>query len=840
MLGPGINDFYTIKSADTDANGEFEAILVPLRDLVVYPNMITPLFVGRDRSLAAITAAHQHEQTIIGVAQKDPETGDPGEDDLYRVGTEIAVGRPLRMPDNTTSALAQGRRRVEIIKFISKEPYIRVRARVINETSKKNRETEALMRAVMSLFQKCVELNRELPDEAYIYAMNVEEPGWLADLIAFTLELTLEERQTLLENANAIDRLQKISVILGHKLDVLELEDQIQNQVQGEVDRMQREMFLREQLRVIQGELGEGDVFQQELVDLREKMEEVGMPEEVYAKASKELARLNSMPPMAPEVAIIRTYLDWLVDLPWKKSSEDNLDIEHAAEVLSAEHFGLPKAKDRIIEHIAVRKLAPDDMRSPILCFVGPPGTGKTSLGRSIAAALGREFVRVSLGGVRDEAEIRGHRRTYIGAMPGRILQTMRRAGTVNPVFMLDEIDKLGQDFRGDPSAALLEVLDPEQNKDFSDHYLDVPYDLSKVLFVTTANTLDTLPPALVDRLEVIEFSGYVEEEKVSIAKQFLVPRQYKQHGLTDAGIKFEDAALHTLIREYTYEAGVRNLEREIANVCRKIARKVASKQKYAKKITPELVYEFLGPPQFLQSKAEETDQVGVATGLAWSEGGGDILAIEVSLLQGKGGMTLTGSLGEVMKESAEAALSYTRSMAKTLGIKDAVFDKTDIHIHLPEGAVPKDGPSAGITLATALISALTGRKIYRHVAMTGELTLRGRVLPIGGIKEKVLAAHRAGLKTVIYPKRNEKDLIEIPKEAMAQLNMIPVTTMEDVLANALEPAPIVTPKPKAPRKPRTTKTDKAAKDNAAKPAPKPRTRKTPVKTPAVPIPPAN
>lgn len=834
MLGPGINDFYTIKSAETDANGEFEAILVPLRDLVVYPNMITPLFVGRDRSLAAITAAHQQQQTIIGVAQKDADVSEPGEDDLYRFGTEIAVGRPLRMPDNTTSALAQGRRRVEIVKYISKEPYIKVRARVINETSKKNRETEALMRAVITLFQKCVELNRELPDEAYIYAMNVEEPGWLADLIAFSLELTMEERQTLLENTNAVDRLQKISVILGHKLDVLELEDQIQNQVQGEVDRMQREMFLREQLRVIQGELGEGDVFAQELIELREKMDEVGMPEEVYAKASKELARLNTMPPMAPEVAIIRTYLDWLVELPWKKESPDNLDIEHAAEVLSAEHFGLPKAKDRIIEHIAVRKLAANEMRSPILCFVGPPGTGKTSLGRSIAAALGREFVRVSLGGVRDEAEIRGHRRTYIGAMPGRILQTMRRAGTVNPVFMLDEIDKLGQDFRGDPSAALLEVLDPEQNKDFSDHYLDVPYDLSKVLFVTTANTLDTLPPALVDRLEVIEFSGYVEEEKASIAKQFLIPRQLKQHGLMDAGIRFEDAALSTLIREYTYEAGVRNLEREIANVCRKIARKVASKQKYAKKITPELVYEFLGPPQFLQSKAEETDQVGVATGLAWSEGGGDIMAIEVSLLQGKGGMTLTGSLGDVMKESAEAAMSYTRSVAKAYGIKDAVFDKTDIHIHLPEGAVPKDGPSAGITLATALISAFTGRKIYRHVAMTGELTLRGRVLPIGGIKEKVLAAHRAGLKTIIYPKRNDKDLIEIPKEALAELKMIPVTTMEEVLQHAIEPAPAVS---------RTTRKPRAAKSSTDKPKAAPKARKTTVKTvktPAVTIPPVN
>ncbi len=801
MLGHGVTDFYNVHDAEVNDEGLIEAVLVPLRDLVLYPNMVSPLFVGRDRSMAAITAAQNRAETVIGVVQMDSSLPDPQPDDLYVFGTEMAMGRPMRMPDGTTSVLAQGRRRVEIVEFTATEPYFRVKARPVHEDTSKTRETEALMRAVLALYEKCVSLNRNLPEESYIYAMNIEEPGWLADLIASTLDLSLEERQSILEMVDPTERLHRISVLLGRELDVLELEEQIQSQVQQEVDRGQREMFLREQMRVIQTELGESDLFQQELAELREQIDQAEMPEEVHAKALKELGRLLLMPQMAPEVGIIRSYLDWLVDLPWSKESEDNLDIDHAAEVLASEHFGLPKAKDRILEHIAVRKLAPDEMKTPILCFVGPPGTGKTSLGRSIADALGREFVRVSLGGVRDEAEIRGHRRTYIGALPGRIIQTMRRAGTINPVFMLDEIDKLGQDFRGDPAAALLEVLDPEQNNDYADHYLDVPYDLSKVMFVTTANALDPIPAALLDRLEVIEFPGYTEEEKVSIAHQFLLTRQLKQHGLVDKGIRFDDKSLQTLIREYTYEAGVRNLEREIANVCRKIARQVASDKPYSKRVTPDLLFRFLGPPQYLPSKAEETDQVGIATGLAWSEGGGDIISIEVSLMPGKGGMTLTGQLGEVMQESAQAALSYIRSKSKQLGIKDSIFEKQDIHVHLPEGGVPKDGPSAGITLATALISALTGRKVYSHVAMTGEVTLRGRVLPVGGIKEKVLAAHRAGLKVIIYPKQNEKDLVEIPKQSLRQLKMYPVTTMDEVLEHALTPAAIIEkakPKPRS------------------------------------------
>jgi ATP-dependent Lon protease len=806
MFGQGLHDFYNVRDAKVDANGLIEAALIPLRDLVLYPNMVTPLFIERERSLAAITAAQAREATIIAVAQINTNATDPIPNDLYVFGTEMALGRLMKMPDNSTSVLAQGRRRVEIVEFIQTEPYFRVKARPVFESTRKNRETEALMRAVLTLFEKCVALNNNLPEEAYVYAMNVDEPGWLADLIASTLDLGLEERQSILELIDPIERLHRISVLLGRELDVLELEEQINSQVQQEVDRSQREAFLREQMRVIQTELGEADLFQQELTELREKIDEAGMPDDIREKALKELSRLLLMPPMAPEVGIIRTYLDWLLDLPWTKASEDNLDIDHAAKVLDEEHFGLPRAKGRILEHIAVRQLAADKMKTPILCFVGPPGTGKTSLGRSIARALGREFVRVSLGGVRDEAEIRGHRRTYIGALPGRILQTMRRAGTINPVFMLDEIDKLGQDFRGDPSSALLEVLDPEQNNAFSDHYLDVNYDLSKVMFVTTANLLDPIPPALLDRLEVIEFAGYTEEEKLSIARRFLIPRQLEQHGLDEVGLRFDEKTLQNVIREYTYEAGVRNLEREIANICRKVARKVAAKKPFNKRIMPESLSRYLGPAQYLQSKLETTDQVGLVTGLAWTENGGDVMTVEVSLMTGKGNLTLTGQLGEVMQESAQAALSYTRSRAKALGIKDSVFEKMDIHLHVPEGAVPKDGPSAGITLAVALISALTGRKVYNNIAMTGEITLRGRVLPVGGVKEKVLAAHRAGIKRVIIPTHNQKDLAEMQRKVLRDLQLISVESMDEVLKYTLAPAEPTSKKTSTAKpKPKTT-----------------------------------
>ncbi len=790
MTGHDINDFYTIQDAALDGDGLIERVLIPLADTVMFPNMVTSLTIQREEDLEAITIARAAQETVLGVPLQSGELDEAlSAEGLYTFGTEMVLGRLMHMPDGQTSVLAQGRRRVEIVEFVQTEPFFRVRARPLTEYVPETREVEALMRAVLGLFQKCVELNAQLPEEAYVYALNIEEPGWLADMVASVLNIASEERRQLLSVPDVAERLRRVSGFLGRELEVLELEENIQSQVRQQVDRSQREMFLREQMRVIQHELGEMDIFQQEINALRERIEAKELTPEAREKALAELRRLMMMPSMSPEVGIIRTYLDWLLDLPWTVVSEDNLDLANAAEVLNAEHFGLEKAKERILEHMAVRQLAADKMKSPILCFVGPPGTGKTSLGQSIAKALGREFVRVSLGGVHDEAEIRGHRRTYIGALPGRIIQTMRRAGTINPVFMLDEIDKLGADFRGDPAAALLEVLDPEQNHAFSDHYLDVSYDLSKVFFITTANYLGTIPPALLDRMEVIEFPGYVEEEKLSIARQFLIPRQLEQHGLAEMGICFDDEAIRTICREYTYEAGVRNLEREIAKVCRKLARRVAEGKRPLKRITAARLVRFLGPPQFLLPLAEQEDEVGVATGLAWTEAGGDIMGIEVSLMPGKGSLLLTGQLGEVMQESAQAALSYVRSQAIRLGIEPDEFDRLDIHVHLPEGAIPKDGPSAGITLATAMISALTQRKVRRDVAMTGEITLRGRVLPVGGVREKVLTAHRAGVKKVLLPKRNEKDLVEIPKRMLRNVEIVLVAHMDEVLELALLPS---------------------------------------------------
>ncbi|MBN2303311.1 MAG: endopeptidase La [Anaerolineae bacterium] len=788
LIGHGLNDFYAVQDAVPDDEGLVELAMIPLADLVVFPNMITPLMIRREQDIAAVGEAQTNQTTVIGVAQRDPNLTMPRPEDLYTIGVEMALGRLMHMPEGGTTVLSQGRRRVEIVEYIQTEPYTRVKARPITECAADDREITALTRATLSLFQKCVDLNPQLPEEAYIYALNIEEPGWLADLAASALNLTLTERQTLLETSDVVERLRRVSRLLGRELEVLELEERIQSQVRQEVERGQREMFLREQIRVIQHELGEMDIFQQELNDLRERIDQAQMTGEARDKAVKELGRLMMIPPMAPEVGIIRTYIDWLLDLPWIKATDDNLDLDNAAGVLDAEHYGLRKAKERILEHMAVRQLAPDKMKSPILCFVGPPGTGKTSLGKSIAKALGREFVRVSLGGVHDEAEIRGHRRTYIGALPGRIIQTMRRAGTINPVFMLDEIDKLGADFRGDPAAALLEVLDPEQNHAYSDHYLDVSYDLSQVFFITTANYMEPIPWALMDRMEMIEFPGYVEEEKLRIARQFLIPRQLEQHGLSDQGIRFDEKALRLMCREYTYEAGVRNLEREIAKVCRKLARRVAAKKQSARRITVEGLDKYLGPPLYISMLVEEEDAVGVVTGLAWTEGGGDITVIEVSLMPGKGMLMLTGQLGDVMQESAQAALSYTRSRVTQWGIDPEEFDRLDIHVHLPEGAIPKDGPSAGITLAAAFISAFTDRKVRRDVGMTGEITLRGRILPVGGVREKVLTAHRLGLRKVLLPQRNKKDLVEIPKRTLRDLDVVLVNHMDEVLEHALLP----------------------------------------------------
>ena len=766
-----------------------ELPLLPIRNTVLMPNVVTPLFVGRDQSMKAIDDAMGKGRTLVVVTQLNEEIEDPGPDDMYAVGVEGSIDRLLKMPDGSTSILIRGQRRLRLLEYTQQTPFMRVRVETVHEEAERTLALEAMLRAVLALFEKCVKLSRMLPEEAYITAMNIDEPGWLADFILSSLEPSIAVRQDILEAFNVEERLQKISILLSKELNILELENLIHSQVQQEVDKTQREYFLREQLKAIQRELGETDPTIQEHEELREKILTCGMPEEVKMRANKELERLNALPSMAPDGGVIRTYLDWLVSLPWDKVTTDRLDIKEAATILEENHYGLEKVKERVLEYIAVRKLS-HSMRSPILCFVGPPGVGKTSLGRSIAQALNRKFVRLSLGGVHDEAEIRGHRRTYVGALPGRIIQTMKTAGTINPLFVLDEVDKIGSDFRGDPAAALLEVLDPEQNHAFSDHYLEIPYDLSQVIFLTTANILHPVPAALRDRMEVIELPGYTEEEKLHIAHRFLIPRQMSEHGLSASRVEISDEAVRYIIREYTFEAGVRNLEREIASVLRKVARKVAEGRRSRTKITADKVHDYLGPQKHYYGQAEEEDEVGVATGVSWTSAGGDLTTVEATLMDGRGNLTLTGQLGDVMKESAQAALSYARSRAGQLGIENRFYEKYDIHLHLPAGAIPKDGPSAGITMATALISALTKRAARRDVAMTGEITLRGRVLPIGGVKEKVLAAHRAGIKTFILPKRNMKDLEDVPREVIHELHIVPVERMDDVVNVALHAIP--------------------------------------------------
>lgn len=779
-------ELYRISSWVVDENGLTTCPAILLDDVVVFPHMISPVFLLDDDALQAVETAQGQNKTVIALYWSDEDVNG---DDLSRflpIGIEIAVGRILTLQGGEYSALVQGRRRVEIVSVLQTEPYYQVQSRPVVDNFRMTRHLNALMRTSRNLFERCVSLNDNLPEEAHLFSININDPGWLADMIATSLPLTIETRKRLMTHIHPADRLKEVNQILAEELEVLELEDEIQTQVQTEVDRSHREYYLREQMRVIQLELGEDDIWSQEIRALAEKIETLNLPEGVVTQATRELQRLQQMPPMAPEVGIIRTYLDWILELPWTETTEDNLDVLHAMQVLDNDHYGLNRAKDRILEYIAIRSLNPKRLHQPILCFVGPPGTGKTSLGRSIANALGREFVRLSLGGVRDEAEIRGHRRTYIGAMPGRIIQTMRRSGTKNPLFMLDEIDKLGADFRGDPSSALLEVLDPEQNYAFSDHYLEVDYDLSDVIFITTANTLGTIPPALLDRLEVIEFPGYIEEEKLEISKRFLIPRQFEETGLDEEGIQFSDQALMKIIREYTFEAGVRNFEREIGRVLRKIARLKSERKRYPKRITPQAIRNYLGPQQFFETEAEGEDEVGVATALAWTENGGEIMPVEVLILDGKGNLQITGQIGDVMQESAQAALSYLKSRAEKLNIDIDLFENVDVHLHVPEGAIPKDGPSAGITIAAAMISAFTGRPSFHLVGMTGEITLRGRVLPVGGIREKVLASHRAGLRKVIIPEKNAKDLEDIPKPVLRDIEIIPVKHMDDVLPVAL------------------------------------------------------
>ena len=784
-------ELYRIASWDVDINGVFTSPAFVLEDVVVFPHMISPVFLDDEAAALAIDAAQAENKTAVALFWSDEDDEDDPLSRFLPIGMEMAVGRMLSLQRGEHSALVQGRRRVEVMTIIETQPYLMVEVRPVTDNFRMTRHLNALMRTSRNLFERCVALNDSLPEEAHLFSINISDPGWLADMIATSLPLTNQTRQTLMTLVHPADRLKQVNQILAEELDVLELEDEIQTQVQTEVDRSHREYYLREQMKAIQTELGEEDLWSQEVRSLGERIDNLDLPEAAKTQATRELQRLQQMPPMVPEVGIIRTYLDWILDLPWTETTEDNLDVVHAMTVLEKDHYGLQKAKDRIIEYLAIRSLNPKRLHQPILCFVGPPGTGKTSLGKSIASALGREFVRLSLGGVRDEAEIRGHRRTYIGAMPGRIIQTMRRAGTKNPLFMLDEIDKLGADFRGDPSSALLEVLDPEQNSAFSDHYLEVDYDLSGVIFITTANTLGTIPPALLDRMELIEFSGYIEDEKIEIAKRFLVPRQLEETGLDEEGIQFYDPSLIKIIREYTYEAGVRNFEREIGRVLRKIARLKTENKHYPKRITPQAIRNFLGSQQFFETEAEGEDEVGVATALAWTENGGEIMPVEVLILDGKGNLQITGQIGDVMQESAQAALSYIKSRADHLKIDHDLFENVDVHLHVPEGAIPKDGPSAGITITAAMISALTGRPSYHLVGMTGEITLRGRILPVGGIREKVLASHRAGLKKVIIPERNSKDVEDIPKAVLRDITLIPVKHMDEVLTVALyDPVP--------------------------------------------------
>ncbi|MCL4457859.1 MAG: endopeptidase La [Nitrospirae bacterium] len=780
--------------AETEKNNDKEQVeipdilpVLPARDIVVFPYMILPLFVGRDVSIKAIDHSLNTNRMILLLTQKDLNIESPSPNDLYSTGTVCMIMRMLKLPDGRVKILAQGLSKAQVIKFSQQEPFFM--AKIEKTTEEKavemTLENEALIRNVKEQMDKAVSLGKTILPDVMVVIENIDDPGRLADLIASNLGLKTDQAQEILEMSDPIERLKKISEILSREIQLLTIQQKIQTEARGEIDKTQREYFLREQLKAIQRELGDIDERAEEAREFRKKIEEAKMPEKVMKEAEKQLKRLEKMHPDSAEAGTIRTYLEWLTEIPWSKSTKDNLDIKTAEKILNEDHYDLEKIKERILEYLSVRKLK-EKMKGPILCFIGPPGVGKTSLGRSIARSLGREFVRMSLGGVRDEAEIRGHRRTYVGSLPGRIIQGIKNAGTNNPVFMLDEVDKIGMDFRGDPSSALLEVLDPEQNNSFMDHYLAVPFDLSNVMFITTGNLTDTIPGPLRDRMEILYLSGYTEEEKLEIAKKYLVPKQLEEHGITTKILTLNDSAVKQIISHYTREAGVRNLEREIANLCRKIAKQVAEGKAKRFNVTAGNVHKYLGVQKYLPEEEMKKSEIGVATGLAWTEAGGDIIYVEATMMKGKGSLTLTGQLGDVMKESAQAALSYIRSKAKKLDISDDTFSKTDLHIHVPAGAIPKDGPSAGITMATAIASALTSKPVRKNVAMTGEVTLRGKVLPIGGLKEKTLAAKRMGIKTVIIPHRNKKDLEDLPKYVKEGMNFILAETMDDVLKIAV------------------------------------------------------
>ena len=761
--------------------------LLPVRDVIIFPYMILPLFVGREKSIRAVDESLSRDRLILLVAQKDAEAEEPNSEEIFSLGTVALIMRILKMPDGRIKVLVQGMGRARIEEFLKKEPYFEVRITEILEAEMKplSIEMEALVRSVKEQVAHSSTMGKALSPDVLAIINSLDDPGKLADLVVSNLDLKLSEAQEILEIVDPALRLKRLSDLLGKELEILKVQQQIQNQAKEEMDKTHREYYLREQLRAIQKELGGMDERGQEVQEFAEKIKKAKMTKEVESEAMKQLDRLAKMHPDSAEASVVRNYLEWLTELPWSSQTKDRLHIGRASRILNEDHYDLEKVKERILEFLAVRKLK-KRMKGPILCFIGPPGVGKTSLGRSIARALGKKFARISLGGVRDEAEIRGHRRTYIGALPGKIIQGIKQVKSNNPVFMIDEVDKIGMDFRGDPSAALLEVLDPEQNDCFTDHYLGVPFDLSRVMFITTGNVTDPIPSALKDRMEIINISGYTEEEKLAIARRFLIPRQLKDHGITVHHLTFSDESILKIISGYTREAGLRNLEREIAAVCRKVAKRVAGGDKSQTHLTASNIHRYLGSPRFLSELEQKEDEVGVTTGLAWTETGGDVIYVEAAQMKGKGTLNLTGHLGDVMKESAHAALSYARAMASEWGIKEDIFSKTDIHIHVPAGAVPKDGPSAGITIATALISALTRHQVRRDVAMTGEVTLRGKVLPVGGIKEKVLAARRAGIRRVIVPAKNDKDIKEMPTQLRRGMEFIFVEEMEQVLKAAL------------------------------------------------------
>ncbi|RME26025.1 MAG: endopeptidase La [Deltaproteobacteria bacterium] len=761
--------------------------LLPLRDIVVFPHMVIPLFVGREKSIRALEASMRLNKELMLSAQFKAKTADPTPDEIFRVGSFATIMQLLRLPDGTVKVLVEGKRRARIRKFLSSEPYFKVEAEEIRERTTWSNETEALVRAVNGAFSSYVKLNKKIPPEMIHEVAAIEDAARLADTVAAHLNLKLKDKQTLLELVDVQQRLQKLYELMQGEIEILEIERKIRSRVKKQMERAQKEYYLNEQMQAIQKELGEKDDHRAELQELEERLKNKKMSEEATEKVKKELRKLKLMSPMSAEATVVRNYVDWMLSLPWYEYKEEKLDIEEAEKILDEDHYGLEKPKQRILEYLAVNALS-KKLKGPILCFVGPPGVGKTSLARSIARATGRDFVRLSLGGVRDEAEIRGHRRTYIGALPGKIIQHMKKAGSGNPVFLLDEVDKMSSDFRGDPSAALLEVLDPEQNHSFNDHYLDVDYDLSRVMFITTANTLPGIPLPLQDRMEIIRLPGYTDYEKLAIAKKFLVPKQIRENGLEGVDITFSDSAIKRIMDEYTREAGVRNLEREIASVLRKVAKRVVKEGRGIKvRITASSIPRYLGVPKYRRSQLEDEDKVGLTNGLAWTEFGGELLQTEVTTMPGKGKLIITGKLGEVMQESAQAAMSYVRSRAEAFGIDPKFYEHLDVHIHVPEGATPKDGPSAGITMATSLVSALTGIPVRRDVAMTGEITLRGRVLPVGGLKEKIIAAHRAKVSEVILPEDNAKELSEVPQAIRSTLVFRPVCHMDEVLRFALK-----------------------------------------------------